>query len=79
MECHCRGSNYEQLDNILSTAPGIDRITKRIFRGREISFFLLSRMNPEKLVKIIEKSDLQGFSLKFDNAALDRIEFRVIK
>jgi hypothetical protein len=36
-------------------------------------------MNPEKLVKIIEKSDLQGFSLKFDNAALDRIEFRVIK
>jgi hypothetical protein len=70
-------SQYEQLNDKLSIVLGIDGINERIFRYNGISFLVLSRMSPEELAKILEKLNLHGFSLKLDNASLDKIEFSV--
>src|SRR5579875_1948790 len=70
---------YEQLNRALSTSPGIKGIDERIFRYKEASFLVFPKTNTEELAKTIEKLNLQGFSLKLDNASSDRIEFSVVE
>jgi hypothetical protein len=72
-------SQYEQLNNALLTAPGIDVIAERIFRYKEVSFLVLSKTNTDQLAKTLEKSTLRGFSLKLNNASSAGIEFTVVE
>lgn len=72
-------SQYEQLNNALSTTRGINGIDERVFRHRGISFLVFSKANPDELAKTIEKLNLRGFSLKLNDASLDKIEFSIVE
>lgn len=72
-------SQYEQLNNALSTARGINGIHERVFRHRGISFLVFSKTNPDELAKTIEKLNLREFSLKLNDSSLDKIEFSIVE
>lgn len=70
---------YEQLNNALLNARGIDGVAERIFRYKGVSFLVLSKANTDELAKTLEKSSPQGFSLKIINTSSNKIEFGVVE
>ena len=70
---------YELLDTLLANStPGIDNITKRIFRNGGVSFLVLSSINQQELTKTLQSLNLPGFSLRFENASLGSIQFSLV-
>ncbi|HLE25623.1 MAG TPA: hypothetical protein VI935_08240 [Thermodesulfobacteriota bacterium] len=70
---------YELLDTILANStPGIDNITKRIFRNDGVSFLVLSSISEEDLAKTVDSQNTPGFSLRLNEVSSDRIEFSVV-
>ena len=71
---------YELLDTLLANStPGIDNITKRIFRNDGVSFLVLSSINEEDLAKTVDSQNTPGFSLRLNTVSSDRIEFSVVE
>ncbi len=70
---------YELIDTLLANStPGIDAITKRIFRTGRISFLVLSSVNHDQLAKTVGNHTTPGFSLRLNTSSSDRIEYSVV-